>query len=83
MTNTTITNLRKNLYAYVHQAITYNDPVHIVTKDGNAVLLSEEDYRGMLATMELMSDAALARDIKAGMTEKPEDRVAYDPDEPW
>lgn len=40
MTSTTITNLRKHLYAYVNQAVTYNDPVHIVTKDGNAVLLS-------------------------------------------
>lgn len=83
MTNTTITNLRKNLYAYVNQAITYNDPVHIVTKEGNAVLLSEDEYRGMLATMELLSNQGLAQSLRDGMDEKPEDCAVYDPKEPW
>jgi antitoxin YefM len=83
MTNTTITNLRKNLYAYVKQVVTYNDPVHIVTKDGNAVLLSEEEYRGMLATMELMSSQGLAQSLREGMAESPEDCAVYDPEAPW
>ena len=81
MTSTTITNLRKHLYAYVNQAVTYNDPVHIVTKDGNAVLLSEDEYRGMLATMELMGNAQLARDLREGMDD--EVCAVYNPEEPW
>lgn len=83
MTNTTITNLRKNLYAYVKQAIDYNDPVHIVTRDGNAVLLSEEEYLGMVATMELMREPGLVDAIKQGMAEPLSDCEPYDPEAPW
>ena len=45
MTTTNITNFRKNAFDYVEQTIKYNQPINITTKDGNAVLLSEEDYR--------------------------------------
>ena len=52
-------------------------------KDGNAVLLSEEEYRGMLATMELLSNQQLAQGLREGMAENPEDCAVYDPQEPW
>lgn len=83
MTNTTVTNLRKNLFAYVNQAITYNDPVHIVTKDGNAVMISEDEYQGLMATMELLSDRPLAQALIAGRNEPLADCVPYDPAEAW
>lgn len=83
MTNTTVTNLRKNLYAYVSQVVEYNDPVHIVSKGGNAVLLSEEEYRGMVATLELLSNTQLAQSLHEGLQESETDCVVYDPDETW
>lgn len=83
MTNTTVTNLRKNLFAYVNQAITYNDPVHIVTKDGNAVMISEDEYRGLIATMELLSDRNLAQALREGMAQPLDTCEAYDPQAPW
>ena len=51
MTTTNITNFRKNAFDYVEQTIKYNQPINITTKDGNAVLLSEEDYSGIMETL--------------------------------
>ncbi|MDO4548179.1 MAG: type II toxin-antitoxin system Phd/YefM family antitoxin [Clostridia bacterium] len=63
MTNTTINNFRKNVIGYVNQAITYNIPVNIATDAGNAVVISEEEYNGMLATLELMREPGLVESI--------------------
>ena len=51
MTTTNITNFRKNAFQYVEQTVKYNEPLNICTKDGNAVLLSEEDYSGIMETL--------------------------------
>ena len=48
MTNTNATNLRKNLFEYLNQAIEYNDIVNVNTKSGNAIIMSEEEYNGMV-----------------------------------
>lgn len=56
MLNTNITNFRKNIFSMLEQTIKYNEPLNISTKAGNAVVLSEEDYRGMVETLNLMSD---------------------------
>lgn len=83
MTNTTITNFRKNVFAYVNQVIAYNNPVNIATKEGNAVVISEEEYNGMLATLELMREPGLVERIQAGRREPLESCTVYDPDEEW
>ena len=67
MANTTITNLRKNIYAIVENTIRFNEPVHITTKDGNAVMISEEDYNGMLETMHLLSSPEMRQKLIDGM----------------
>ena len=69
MTSTNITNFRKNAYNYVEQTIRYNEPLNISTKDGNAVLLSEEDYSGMMETLYLVSVPGMREKIMAGMAE--------------
>ena len=55
MTITNVTNFRKNIFSMLEQTIKYNEPINISTKDGNAVVLSEEEYQGMLETIYLMS----------------------------
>ena len=55
MTTTTITNFRKNIYSMIETAIRYNEIINITTKDGNAVILSEEEYLGLLETLHLSS----------------------------
>lgn len=74
MTTTTVTNFRKNIYDFVGNAIRYNDPVQITTRNGNAVVLSEEEYNGMLATLELMRIPGMTEHIRA---------AANDPDDQY
>ena len=55
MTNTNITNFRKDIYNLLEQTIKYNEPINITTKNGNAVVLSEEDYNSIMETLYIMS----------------------------
>ena len=51
MTNVKITNFRKNIYSLIEQTIKYNESINVSTKDGNAILISEEDYRNIMETL--------------------------------
>lgn len=73
MTTTNITNFRKNAFNYVEQTIRYNEPLHISTKEGNAVLLSEEDYSGIMETLYLVSMPGMREKIMEGMSTPLED----------
>ena len=53
MTNTNITQARSNLFKLADRVIKFNDIVNISTKDGNVVMLSEEDYNGLIETVYL------------------------------
>lgn len=55
MIATNITSFRKNVFSLLEQTIKYNEPLSINTKAGNAIVLSEEDYNGMIETIYLMS----------------------------
>ena len=55
MLNTNITNFRKNIFSMLEQTIKHNEPVNISTKDGNAVIISEEDYNSLMETLYLYS----------------------------
>lgn len=75
MTTTNITNFRKNAFNYVEQTIRYNEPLNISTKEGNAVLLSEEDYSGIMETLYLVSMPGMREKIMDGMSTPLEDCV--------
>ena len=83
MTNTNATNLRKNLFEYLSQAVNFNDVINVSTKDGNAVILSAEDYNGIMETVYLMSDSHVLNDIVEGKKEPLEQGTVYDPSEEW
>lgn len=51
MTNINITNFRKDIYELLEQTIKYNEPLNISTKNGNAIVLSEEDYNNLIETL--------------------------------
>lgn len=67
MFNTNITNFRKNIYGILEQTIKYNEPVNISTKDGNAVIISEEDYNGLMETLLLSSNPEMKEKIVEGL----------------
>ena len=75
MTTTNITNFRKNAFNYVEQTIRYNEPLNISTKEGNAVLLSEEDYSGIMETLYLVSMPGMREKIMDGLSTPLEDCV--------
>ena len=75
MLNTNITSFRKNVFSMLEQTIKYNEPLNISTKDGNAVLLSEEDYSGIMETLYLVSMPGMREKIMEGMSTPLEDCV--------
>ena len=66
MTNTNITSFRKNIFSLLEQTIKYNEPLNISTKEGNAVVISEEDYRGIMETLQLLSNPAMKKILVDG-----------------
>ena len=78
MTNTNITNFRKDIYELVEQAIKYNEPINISTKNGNAVLLSEEDYNNLMETLYISSIPELKKDIVEALNEPLDEYIGED-----
>jgi antitoxin YefM len=78
MTNTNITNLRKHLFEYVNQAIEYNDVINVNTKSGNAIIMSEEEYNGLIETLFLSSNPKVKEDIVKGINTPLEECVSAD-----
>ena len=61
-----ITNFRKKFFEYLTQTIKYNEPLSISTKDGNAVLLSEDDYLYLLETLYVISKPSMKEILLEG-----------------
>jgi Antitoxin of toxin-antitoxin stability system len=67
MLNTNATSFRKDMFKLLEQTIKYNEPVNISTKDGNAVIISEEDYNGLIETLYLSSMPEVRKAIVDGI----------------
>ncbi|MBS3989185.1 MAG: type II toxin-antitoxin system Phd/YefM family antitoxin [Dethiobacter sp.] len=67
MLNTNITSFRKNIFSMLEQTIKYNEPINISTKDGNAVVISEEDYNGLMETVHICSVPGMKKKIAEGL----------------
>ena len=66
MINTNVTHFRKNVSTLLEQTLKFNEPIHISTRDGNVVVLSEDDYRGILETLEMNADPVMKQKLLAG-----------------
>ena len=82
MTNINVTNFRKDIYELLEQAIKYNEPINISTKNGNAVVLSEEDYNSVIETLYLSNIPKMREKLINGKDENineciPEDEVEW------
>ena len=83
VTNTNITAFRKNVFDYIDQAVTYGEIINVTTKNGNAVILSEDDYRGMVETLHLAAIPGMVESIREAAAEPVGECVPYDPKERW
>ena len=77
-----ITNARKELYNLVEEVNLYSEPTLIVSKKGNAVLVSESDWNAIQETVYLNSIPGMVESIKKGMETPIEDCVS-EKDEEW
>ena len=73
MTNTNASNLRKNLFSYLDSAIDYNNIINVNTKKGNAIILSETEYNGLLETLYLSSVIGMKERLEYGLKADNED----------
>ena len=66
MQNTNITNFRKSIFMLLEQTVKYNEPLHVSTKDGNVVVISEDDYRGLMETLQIHANPEMAEKLLNG-----------------
>ena len=70
-----ITNARKELYNLVEDVNRYSEPTLIVSKKGNAVLVSESDWNAIQETIYLNSVPGMVETIREGMATSIEDCI--------
>lgn len=73
MHTVTATAARSDLYRLIDKTLAEHEPVHITGKRGNAVLISESDWRAIQETLHLVSIPGMRESIRAGMSESVED----------
>lgn len=66
MINKNVTSFRKDIYNLLENTIKYNEPINVSTKDGNAIVLSESDYNGLIETMYLSSKPGMEKKLIEG-----------------
>ena len=76
----TATEARQQFYRLLRKSVKGHVPVKITSRNGDAVILSEEDYEGLLETLELLSVHGMRKsireakaDIRAGRTKSLKD----------
>ena len=73
-----VTEARAKLYSLVAQARSEREPITITGKHGNAVLVSEDDWRSIQETLYLLSIPGMRESIREGLA-APADDCAEDP----
>ena len=73
MNSLNVTNARKNLYKLIEETASSYQPVKIIGKSANAVLVSEEDWEGINEKLYLLSIPGTRESIRNGMQEPLED----------
>lgn len=66
MQNVNVTNFRQNIFAMLENTVKYNEPLNITTRDGNAVVLSEDDYNSLMETLRLLSSPEMRAKLLEG-----------------
>ena len=61
------TEARKKLYRLIDEAASSNEPIVITGKRGNAVLVSEDDWRSIQETIYLLNIPNMRESIREGL----------------
>ena len=78
-----ITVARTNLYKLAERAIESHEPITLVGKNGNVVMLSLEDYESLQETIYILQTMpGISKEAKKAKTAKKKDLYGKD-DLPW
>lgn len=80
MINRNISNARDELYKLASSCIKYNDIVNISTKEGNVILLSEDDFNSLIESLYLAGVKGVYEDIEEAV-KTPTSMFSKEP--PW
>ena len=69
MKTITATKARENLYKLIADTSKESEPIQITGKKGNAILISESDWRAVQETLYLVSIPGMRESIIKGMKE--------------
>ncbi len=72
MKSIAVTQARSKLYKLIDEAIDNSEPIQITGKRGNAVLISESDWRSINETLFLLSIPGMRESIIEGMNTPPD-----------
>ncbi len=64
MTSVTATTARKEFFDLIKRTLKFREPVRIQHRDGDLVMLAEEDYEGLLETLDLLSVEGMMDSIR-------------------
>jgi len=67
MTTINITNARKQFYTLIEEVIFSHQPVHVTSKKGGAVIVSQDDWNAIMETLYLTQIPGVAPSIKKGL----------------
>lgn len=77
MTAITATDARKNLFGLIQQVNDDHAPVEVVSKHGNAVIMSKDDYDAMAETAYLLRNPRGAKRLLAAFERAKRGDVEY------
>ena len=73
MPTLSVTEARAKLYRLIDQASISHEPIVITGKRGNAVLISEDDWRSIQETIHLLNIPGMRESIREGLATPIED----------
>ena len=83
MKTVTASNFLNDFASYFRQTVKNNQLVTIADENGAGVFMSEEDYNGLIATLELTADPHFLSELNAANIQPLEECSVYTADEKW
>lgn len=78
MNTISVTRARKDIFKILSDVVKQNtDPIVITSKNGDGVLVSLDEWNGIIETLRIMSNKKLREKIEEGMKESLEECVEW------
>jgi len=62
-----VTEARAKLYSLINEVSSSHEPIIVTSKHGNAILISEDDWKAIQETMYLLSIPGMRESIQEGL----------------